>query len=109
MWARSPGTPFAQGSPFTGAQLREVLREQQFTPHESHYILFTPPMRRDSMLRFSRIFEAIGPRFFRPLGGLLMMEAEKQIYAPSTQKTHKQKQARSYALPASQPAATRVT
>ncbi len=108
MWARSPGSPFAQGSPFTGAQMRGVLREHQFTPYESHYILFTPPMRGESLLRFNRFFEAIGPRLCRPLGGLLVMEAEKQIYAPSTQKTRKQKRARAYALPASQPAASRV-
>lgn len=104
-WARAPHSPFAHGSPFSGSQLKIMLREQRFTPYESHYTLFTPPIRRDLVLKSSWLFEWLGQRFFRAFGGLIVMEAEKQLFAISGQTKAKRSRRESY-NPAAQPVMT---
>lgn len=103
VWARRPFSPFAHGSPFSASQLRAVLRDHRFTPYESHYTLFTPPTTSEFLLKASRFFEIVGCRFFTMFSGVILMEAEKQIYAPSTQRVVRKKREPDYA-PAPQPA-----
>jgi len=86
IWARSPRSPFAYGQPFTSWQLRQLLAEHSFTPLRSESALFFPPSERRYVLRSARFWEIIGGQFFSVFGGVLLMEAEKQIYAPSAQK-----------------------
>lgn len=105
VWARKPGSPFAQGSPFSASQLRTLLRDTHFTPSDCHYALFTPPYKREFILKSSKFFEAVGSRFFPVFGGVIIMEAEKQIYATSKQTVPKKTRKGVY-VPASQPAMT---
>lgn len=105
VWARRPVSPFAHGSPFSASQLRAVLRDHRFTPYESHYTLFTPPTNNEWVLKTSRMCEYIGSRFFPLFSGVIVMEAEKQIYAPSTQRAVRKQRERGYA-PSAQPALT---
>lgn len=86
IWARSPKSPFAYGQPFSSWQLRHLLSEHSFTPLASYSALFFPPSSRQFILRSSRIFEGAGSQFFPGFGGVLLLEAEKQIYAPAAQK-----------------------
>jgi hypothetical protein len=58
-------------------------------------------MRR-AVLRSARFWESIGSRFFPAFGGVLLMEAEKQIYAPAAQKARIRTR-RAY-VPVAQPA-----
>lgn len=105
VWARMPVSPFGHGSPFSGSQLRAVLRDHRFTPYEAHYTLFTPPTNNEFMLKSSRLIEFIGSRFFTLFSGVIVMEAEKQIYAPSTQRATRKQAVRGYAPePEPQPA-----
>lgn len=82
IWSRSPDSPFAQGHPYHSSQLKRLLRETQFTPLHREYMLYLPPTRRRFLLRSANMIEKVGRLFFPGLGGLLMIEAEKQIYAP---------------------------
>lgn len=102
-WARRAISPFAHGSPFSGSQLRSILRDHRFTPYESHYMLFTPPTRYEWLQKTWRIWEYVGSRFFPLFSGLILMEAEKQIYAPSTQRVVRKQRERGY-TPSAQPA-----
>ena len=86
IWARSPQSPFAHGQPFTHWQLRQLLAKHSFTSIGISSALFFPPSTRKHILRSSGFFEQIGRNFFPGFGGVLLMEAEKQIYAPTLQK-----------------------
>lgn len=81
-WARLERTPFGHGRPFSQRQLTAVLRETIFTPVSSHTALFVPPVRRSRMLLSSApAWEKIGQRWFSALGGVVVAEAAKTIYA----------------------------
>ncbi len=86
IWARAPGSPFAYGQPFSAWQFRQLLSEQSFTPLHTTAALFFPPSTRRYILRAARFLEVVGSRFFAAFGGVLIVEAEKQIYAPAAQK-----------------------
>ncbi len=86
IWARAPRSPFAYGLPYTLHQLREVLSEHSFTPLKHTNALFFPPSGRRYILRAAKFMESVGRRFFPAIGGLLVLEAEKRIYAPIAQK-----------------------
>lgn len=90
IWARSPSSPFAHGQPYTHGQLRNLLSEHSFTPLKAASALFFAPSGRRLMLRWAKLIEKIGGRFFPAFGGLLLLEAEKRIYAPVTQKALRQ-------------------
>jgi SAM-dependent methyltransferase len=87
IWARSPLSPFAHGQPFTSWQLRQLLSEHSFTPLSASSALFFPPSHRRTLLRSARFWETLGGQFFSGFGGVILMEAEKQIYASTAQKT----------------------
>lgn len=81
IWARLDRTPFGYGRPYTGSQLSRLLRDTMFTPIRTETALHTPPSRSRMMLSTASAWENIGSRWFRAIGGLIMLEATKQIYA----------------------------
>jgi len=81
IWARSPQTPFSYGKPYTIAQLRETLCRDLFTLVHTTTDLFFWPSPARSMLKLSPIFQKIGSLLFPMMGGVIVMEVEKQIYA----------------------------
>jgi len=86
IWARSPHSPFAYGQPFTATQLRELCLQHSFTPLRYYSALFFPPSRNEYLVRLSAIIEKIGKPIFYGLGGVIAIEAEKQLYAPIMRK-----------------------
>ncbi|MEJ0010313.1 MAG: hypothetical protein WDN72_07330 [Alphaproteobacteria bacterium] len=82
-WARS-GTPFGQGTPYSFAQLRTLLDEAKFTLREASSMLFAPPTRH--VLGGWDFIEWLGGLVCPWLGGVLVVEAEKQIYAAIAEK-----------------------
>jgi SAM-dependent methyltransferase len=80
-WSRSSRSPFGYGRPFTMMQLRTLFTGHQFTPIRSSVALFTPPLYWRWLWRISGKIEAVGKIIFRPFGGVLILEAEKQVYA----------------------------
>lgn len=95
IWARASDNPFSHGQPFSHQQLKKALSEAQFTPTRSTTALFLPPLRWTPLHRLANMVEAIGRFAFGMFGGVLLMEAEKQIYA-STKEVVTVKQRRRY-------------
>jgi hypothetical protein len=80
IWARLDRTPFGHGHPYTPGQLSRLLRDEMFTPLQTHPALFIPPARSRMMLRAAPAWEQIGERWFPRFAGVAMIEAAKQVY-----------------------------
>ena len=83
IWARLDHTPFGHGHPYTQRQVSRLLRDNLFQPEQSVSGLFFPPSRSRMALASAPAIEKIGTRWFPTFGGLLVLEAQKQIYAGS--------------------------
>lgn len=84
LWARFDRTPFGNGRPYTSRQLSLILRDTMFTPLKTRSALFVPPFDSKMMLSSCAAWEKIGNKVFSRFGGVVMIEAEKQIYAGQT-------------------------
>ena len=82
VWVRASIGPFAQGRGFSAWQLRSLLADQRFTPAEHGYALYIPPTQRAWWLKGARFIEGFGRQWFKALGGVILMEAEKQLVQP---------------------------
>ncbi len=81
LWARLGGTPFRQGTPHTLATVRALLNQTDFTLCDAVTALFTPPSSHPFWLRAWPIIEWLGRMCVPGLGGVILIRAEKQIYA----------------------------
>lgn len=81
LWCLNETTPFGQGRPYSSSQLKQLLRANLFSPRQTLPALFVPPLRARVVLRSALLFERIGQRWARHFAGVLVMLAEKQIYA----------------------------
>ena len=81
LWASFSNTPFARGTPYSLTQVKELLNEAEFTVRESTSTLFSPPSSHPLWLRSWGGLEMLGRLLVPMLGGVLIVEAEKQIYA----------------------------
>jgi len=81
IWARLERTPFAHGQPYSPSQLSRLLRDNMFTPVRSKVALYAPPSQARLVLSAARAWEEIGSRLFPAFGGVVMVEAAKEIYA----------------------------
>ncbi len=91
IWARFERTPFGHGLPHTPGQLSRVLRDNLFTPIESHRALFVPPVHSRMILSSAPAWEQIGERAFKTFSGVVMTEAVKQIYAAGAEPSRKRR------------------
>ena len=76
-WASCEHTPFGQGQPFSPKQVRQLLESQGFHVHLMRSALALPPYSAPFYTRFAPLTERISYRF----GGVLVVEAEKMLYA----------------------------
>ena len=83
IWARFERTPLGWGHPYSQNQISRLLRDNMFTPTRRGRALFVPPFRSRTMLRSAPAWERIGRRWFPTFSGVLLIEAAKQLYAPS--------------------------
>lgn len=81
LWARFGATPFTSGTPYSLGALRELLNAASFTLRDARSALFAPPSTHPFWLRVFNPIEWLGAWCFPRLGGVLVVEAEKQIYA----------------------------
>jgi SAM-dependent methyltransferase len=81
LWARVGATPFAGGTAYRLGDLRALLNAAGFTLRDSRTVLFAPPSTHPFWLRAFGLLEWLGSLLMRRLGGVLVVEAEKQIYA----------------------------
>lgn len=83
LWARLEHTPFGHGRPYSPGQVTTLLRDSMFTPTSLQPALFVPPFRSRLTLATAAAWENVGGRWLPALGGVLMAEATKTIYAPN--------------------------
>ena len=81
IWARTERTPFGYGHPYSAGQLKRLLRDCLFTPRETAHALFLPPVNSRVLLHSAVAVERLAARWFQPIAGVVLVEAEKQLYA----------------------------
>ncbi|MGE0754662.1 MAG: class I SAM-dependent methyltransferase [Alphaproteobacteria bacterium] len=81
MWARSSRSPFGFGLPFSMAQLKTLLAEHDFTVMHAASALYIPPLHNRLLWKVARRIDALGQLLCVNIGGVILVEAEKQIYA----------------------------
>ena len=81
LWARFGHTPFTTGTPYTLASAKALLNDAGFTVRDMRSALFSPPSAHPFWLRAFNLIEWIGAASFPRIGGVFVIEAEKQIYA----------------------------
>ena len=83
IWSKSERTPFGHGKPYTGGQLRRLLKRHGFLTRKISRALFIPPIGNDRTLRFASAIEQVGSYLWPAMCGVFLVEAEKILYAPS--------------------------
>lgn len=101
LWARFEHTPFGNGRPFSAGQLSRLMRGSLFTPVQVEGALFAPPAGSRMLLGSAAAIEEAGTRWFSGFGGVVVMEAAKQIYAGTPLKAMRTKGRAAY-LPAAE-------
>lgn len=91
LWSRAEQTPFGHGYPYTSRQLIRLLKENMFQPTDVRAALYFPPAGWRPLLKTNRLFERAGTRLWPGFGGLVMIEAIKQIYAATPLKEPKRR------------------
>ena len=82
LWAQMERTPFGNGSPFSTGQLHRLLHGNMFTVEHTASTLFLPPIGQGGLLRAcGAALDTPGSRWLPSLGGVLLTDATKQIYA----------------------------
>jgi SAM-dependent methyltransferase len=100
LWSVIDTTPFAAGRPYLKRQLFRLLENSMFKPESLKGALYFPPFGARFLLRAASAWERAGARVWPGLGGVLIVEATKELLAPVVQV----QRARQRAL---RPAATR--
>ncbi len=95
LWARNDHTPFGHGTPYSAHQVEEFLKENLFICERTERALFIPPFKSQTLLRTAGLWEKIGKILCPAMGGLVFVEASKQIYAGTGKMVKSQK---SYAV-----------
>lgn len=89
VWARFERTPFGHGRPFSPPQLTRLLRETMFLPTVAAAALSIPPVTWRPLLNTAPAIERVGQRWGGAVAGVLVVEAGKQIYAVSADRTRR--------------------
>jgi len=80
-WCRSEATPFGHGKPFSSDQIKQMLAKNMLSPTRWTSALFLPPFKSRTMITALASLETTGRRWWSQFAGVLIIEAEKQIYA----------------------------
>lgn len=92
LWAHIEATPFGQGHPYTPPQLTRLMRDAMFSPTQSQAALWLPPSDRAFVIRAVNAWEKTGEILWNRFSGVLLVEAEKQVYAGVPARAVKAKQ-----------------
>ncbi len=82
LWSVIDTTPFAAGRPYLKRRLEGLLRDAIFRPRFWNTALFFPPLQSGLLLKAARAWEKAGARQWPGFGGVIMLEAEKDMLAP---------------------------
>jgi SAM-dependent methyltransferase len=79
VWARTDGTPYGQGLPYSKSQLRDLLQRADFSPMFWGEALHAPPIQRPFMMKSATTLERVGRAVGLPFAGVHIVEAIKQV------------------------------
>jgi SAM-dependent methyltransferase len=82
LWARTDGTPFGQGLPYSKTQLRELFHRAILSPIFWGEALFFPPLSRRFLIRSAPAIERVGAALSFPFAGVHIVEGIKQVHRP---------------------------
>ena len=82
LWARIDSTPFGYGHPYSRGQLERLLSDCLYDPTGWWPGLFMPPVHRQLVLKTAIAWERVGHYAWPGFSGVLIVEAQKRIYAP---------------------------
>lgn len=81
VWARIDATPFGHGRPYSRSQLERLLVDNLFTPVSWGTALHVPPIDRGVILQSAPVWERVGQKLWPGFGGVLIVEARKEVMA----------------------------
>lgn len=96
LWCLSDRTPFGHGQPYSLGQLQRTLDGHLFTPGAERTALFLPPTQSRLLLRLAVPAERLGLGFARQFAGVVLIEAEKQLYVGTATPALSRNRARRY-------------
>lgn len=101
-WCRIelPLSPFVRGHPYSSRELHKLLRLSHFKINQAVYGLYVPPTTRGWLLRAHRTFDKMGQRWWPLLGGIILVEAQKDMYGMRVQRTTVKAEQIGVAIPA---------
>lgn len=105
-WSRSERSAFAHGYPYRASQLKQIAEEAGFTVVQTHGALYFPPLAWRALYRVMPWVESVGTLLNSYLGGVVMIQLEKQLYASAKPNPKKALLEGVYA-PSGKPAMTR--
>ena len=82
LWSSVDTTPFAHGRPYLKRQMERLLEDTLFTPEAWAGALHFPPLEARFLLRAADAWERAASRLAPGFGGVLMVEATKDLAAP---------------------------
>lgn len=82
LWSMIDTTPFAAGRPYLKRQLERLLQQSMFRPIAWSGALYFPPLGVRFLLRAARAWERAGAQLWPAFGGVLMVEAAKDMVQP---------------------------
>ena len=86
LWAHSDRTPFGSGQPYSSFQIKNALHHQGFLVERSFSTFYALPNASRLALSLAAKTESYAARLFPGFGGILLVEASKQLYAPTLKK-----------------------
>lgn len=93
MWARAESTPFGHGRPFSRPQLTQLLKDAMFNPVGWANALYMPPVKRKFVMRSAPVWERMGLAVGAGVPGVIVVDAQKQVFAAVRGKLQKQSSA----------------
>ncbi len=96
LWARADSTPFGHGIPFSGWQMEMLLNETMFDIISKKSALFMLPITMPWLEKIAKLMEWVGKSILPRCGGVLVIEAQKRIYATVEEGVENPKKVYSY-------------
>jgi SAM-dependent methyltransferase len=84
LWSRAEWSPFGHGVPYSGDQLKFLLRDNLFVYERSCTTLYSPPLRWNIVQKSFDYFETVLPYVLPAIGGVHIVEVSKQVYSGTT-------------------------
>jgi SAM-dependent methyltransferase len=95
VWARNERTPFGYGHPYSKIQAQQLLTDSLFDTTRIEMGLLLPPRNSRIILRLAELWHRFSKRIWRippwarSWGGVIIIEAEKQVFAAHFDKSIK--------------------